>query len=147
MTKVYTQNNAVLIEAPGEELIYLNTGDTRLYFSASVFMINDGQTNKMYELGAYTNITDQIGTGFASYGACLDYLLVTIESAAGEEGASVDGGYTKKIIEMNTAETYYKMTYYDVADVIFFVKEVREGITPSEIVDTTKTIVITNDYA
>lgn len=81
-TKIYKKGGAILIEAPGKNIVYLNIDDTRLYVSEEILMINDGQTNRMYELGPYGVITNESGTlEFSNKQDAMDYLILLMDAS------------------------------------------------------------------
>jgi len=144
VTKIYKQNGAILVEVTGKDPVYLNTDDTRLYFSGEGFLILDGQLGRTYDLGDFSRITTKSGSTFGTYAECKIYLMALLEPTFGT--SVTEGVFSRKIVEMNTLETYFKTTYYDADDAVFQVQVIKEGVAPSESVDATKTLEITNTY-
>ena len=153
-TKIYKKNGSVIVDRPEKNILYLNTDDTRLMVNGETFSINDGQATIMYELGAYNVLSRENGDLFNSFEECYDYLLLTLEVSVVVDapggtpvGPDPEAVFAKKIVQMNTAETFYNIVLYDDLDAVIKTQVVKEGTAPDETLDSSKTIVITSTYA
>ena len=143
MTKVYNSLGSVIIEQDGKDKIYLNPDDIRLSISGEVFLINDAQLNRMYQLGKYDQIVDGSGGEFTSAESCETYLLSSIASCVSISDGSAEPQFDTKIIESNTEGTYTTIQWL-AGGTLIKTQTIVEGNPSNTDPDPTKTITITN---
>lgn len=145
MTTVYKENGALMVARVGQDLVYLNLANTRLIQSEEALLVHDGQTNRTVDLGLYSEIKKFNGDTFATFADCYSYLSLLLETSISVSSSeSLDDPYAYKVIDMNSAETYTTIKFYDAGDSLLKTQIIVEGLAPSEVIDPTKRITITN---
>ncbi len=149
MTKVYNKLGSVIIEQDGKDKVYLNPDDIRLVVSGEIFLINDAQYNRTYQLAKYDNIADGSGNTFGSMEECESYLLGIMQSSIAIDDGGSEPAFMAKTIDSNDDGTRTIIKWFSSTDTTgtpIKTQEIIEGNPSNPDIVPEKRIVITNSY-